>query len=81
MIETIILVIGVCLLNTLSFYLGARLGQKIVRNEEIKLPSPVKIVKELEQKKVQKAEVQKIEKIFANINNYDGTNNGQMPIE
>jgi len=81
MIETIILVIGVCLLNILSFYLGARLGQKIVRQEEIKLPSPVKIVKELEQKKVQKAEVQKIEKIFANINNYDGTNNGQMPIE
>lgn len=81
MIDTIILIFILSASNILAFYLGARLGQKVVRNEEIKLPNPVNIVKEIEHKKEQKKEAQRIEKVFANIDKYDGTKAGQLPIE
>lgn len=81
MIDTIILIFILSASNILAFYLGARLSQKVVRNEEIKLPNPVNIVKEIEHKKEQKKEAQRIEKVYANIDSYDGTNTGQLPIE
>lgn len=82
MIETIILcsVFGVFLI--LAFIIGARVGQKIVKGEEVKVdvPHPVEAIKEhLEKKKIEK-EQSRIEIMMNNIDNYDGTALGQKEI-
>jgi hypothetical protein len=48
--------------------------------KEIQIPSPVKAVKEHKAKKIAKKERDMIETIMANIDNYDGTDNGQMDV-
>lgn len=82
MIETIILcsVFGVFLI--LAFIIGARVGQKIVKGEEVKVdvPHPVEAIKEhLEKKEIEK-EQSRIEIMMNNIDNYDGTALGQKEI-
>jgi hypothetical protein len=48
--------------------------------KDIQIPSPVKAVKEHKAKKIAKKERDMIETIMANIDNYDGTDNGQMDV-
>lgn len=87
MIETIIIcaVFGVFLI--VSFVIGARVGQKIVKGEEVKLtpPNPITVVKEHhESKELQKEldkEQEKLQIIMENIENYDGTGARQQVIE
>lgn len=80
--ETILLVIVIGLVCITSFAVGARIGQKVVKNEEIKLPTlnPVKIVNEIKESKEQQKELEKLRIIAENIDKYDGTGLGQKDI-
>lgn len=73
-------VFGVFLI--LSFVIGARVGQKIVKGEEVKveLPNPIKAVQEHREKKEVEKEIEKLDIITENIDNYDGTGLGQKEI-
>lgn len=66
----------------LSFTIGAKVGQKISKGEEIeiKLPNPVQKVSEYIEKKETEKEQNKLEIIAENIDNYDGTGIGQKDI-
>ncbi len=70
------------LLCILSFVIGARVGQKSVKNDEIKLPSinPVKIINEMNESREQKKEQERYKIIAENIDNYDGTSIGQKDV-
>ena len=46
MSETLTMIICIGLMNILCFFIGAKVGQKVVKNEELKLPNPVKSIKE-----------------------------------
>ncbi len=76
----ILLVLAVGGINLLSFYLGS----KLCRNEEldIRLPNinPIKKHKEYKEKKEVKREQEKMDVIMQNIDNYDGTSNGQKDV-
>ena len=80
--ETIIIctIFGVFLM--LSFIIGARVGQKIVKGEEVKisLPNPVKKINDIKEKKEIEKELDKLDIITENIDNYDGTGLGQKEI-
>lgn len=80
--ETIIIctIFGVFLI--LSFIIGARVGQKIVKGEEVKisLPNPVQKISEYREKKEVEKELDKLDIITENIDNYDGTGLGQKEI-
>lgn len=79
--ETILLVTVVGTFMIMSFFLGAKIGQKVANNEPIETPTinPFKAYKEhMEQKEVED-EMAKLEKTLANIDNY-GTNKPQMKI-
>lgn len=80
--ETILLVIVIGLVCITSFAVGARIGQKVVKNEEIKLPTlnPVKVVNEIRESKEQQRELEKLRIIAENIDSYDGTGIGQKDI-
>ena len=69
--------------SCISFFLGAKVGQKVSNNQEIKLPTlnPAKKVKEMLQEKENKKEEERMETILQNIENYDGTDIGQLEVK
>ena len=80
----ILVILVVCIANILCFYIGAKIGQAIVREEDIKLPNPVAAVQEhmqaqREQRK-SREEQDQLDVILANIENYDGTGYGQRDV-
>lgn len=75
--ELVIIVI----LNILSFTIGARIGQKIVKGQEVKIiPSPIQVINELKEEKNQAKEQERNKVIAENIDNYDGTSIGQKDV-
>lgn len=82
----IILILAVGALNIACFFIGAKVGQRVTKGENIELPSvnPIKAVKEHnEQKRAEKEaerEQKRIKTIMENIENYDGTPNGQKDV-
>ena len=69
--------------NVLCFVVGARVGQKVSKDEEIKLPSlnPVEVVKGHREKSKAQAEQERIETIMQNIETYNGTSAGQREVK
>ena len=82
--DTILLIISIGLLNILCFFIGAKVGQKVVKNEELKLPNPIKTIKEdiqtYEETKEAMKEQEKLDIIAYNIDTYNGTSIGQKEI-
>lgn len=84
---TILLVLAVVLavgtLNVVCFLIGVSIRQKVDRDETVempKIPSPVKIVNSMRADRIAKAEQQKLETIFQNLEAYDGTSFGQKDL-
>lgn len=82
--ETIILVISIGIMNILCFFIGAKVGQKVVKGEDIKLPNPIKAIEETKEtwefKKEQEEENERLKIQLENIDNYNGTPSGQKDI-
>lgn len=83
--ETMLLVLEIGILCIVCFFIGARVGQKVVKGEEIKAPSisklnPVNIYKEHQEKEETEKEKNKLETILRNIERYDGTDAGQEDV-
>ena len=68
------------------FILGARIGQKVINKQEVKMPNlnPISainnVIKEHHEQKEVEREQEKLEIIANNIDNYDGTGLGQKDI-
>ena len=80
--ETIFLILAVGFISALNFFLGAKVGQKVVRGESIETPlrSPLNAVSEIKDSFEQR-KIQEREKIIAeNIDNYSGTSLGQKDV-
>lgn len=78
----VLLIAVMGIVNVLCFVVGAKVGQAVRKDEEIKLPSvnPVEAVKEHINKREARAEQDRIEKIMQNIERYDGSPNGQVDV-
>lgn len=80
----ILVILVVCIANILCFYIGARIGQKIIREEEVTLPNPVKEVQDHMQaqreKRKAREEQDQLDVILANVESYDGTGWGQRDV-
>lgn len=83
--ETVLIVLAVGTLNIVCFFIGVKAGRK----EEIKAPevkdlNPIKKIQEIQIKKEEAKEAelerQKIETILENIDNYNGTAEGQKDV-
>lgn len=82
-ILTIILIIFVVsTLNVACFYIGAIVGQKVVKGETLEVPNlnPMEAYRAKEEKKEAQKEQDKVEAIMRNIERYDGTPYGQEEI-
>lgn len=76
-------VLLICGFNIIAFIVGARIGQKVVKQEKIEV-NPVKIVsnsiQEHKIKKEKEEEDEYYKAILHNIDVYDGTSAGQVKV-
>ena len=78
----VLLMIGMGCINILCFLVGANVGMKVSKDEPIELPevNPVKAWNDHQERKVARQEKNKMDVIYENIENYDGTSAGQRDI-
>lgn len=69
--------------NILCFLIGAKIGQKTIKGEDIEI-NPIKVIKEdIEEAKINKEielQNQEFKKELENIDNYDGTSVNQKKL-
>lgn len=78
----ILMILAIGALNIACFFIGAKIGQKIVKGEEIKapeitIPTPIR---DYRKKKQAEYEQDRIDTILQNIESYDGTSVGQKDV-
>jgi hypothetical protein len=81
--ETILIMAVVGTLNVVCFFVGAKVGQTVVKGKEIetpKIPSPITAYKAHREAEEAEAEKNRLDVILANIERYDGTGNGQEDV-
>ena len=68
--------------NILCFLIGARVGQKVDKGEEVQLPTvnPVELYREHEARREADKVAARRDAILRNIDSYDGTSQGQEDI-
>ena len=78
----ILLIITVGILNVGCFFIGAKVGQKVVKGEAIEIPSlnPIKAYREAQDRKEAEREADRLETIMQNIEAYDGTGANQKDV-
>lgn len=80
--ETIILIVSIGIMNILCFFIGAKVGQKVIKDEPIKLPKidPFATIKRHNDNK-ENIKLQERDRIISeNIDNYNGTSLGQQDV-
>lgn len=75
--EQMLMVMFICLSNVACLIVGAKVGMKACRGEDIKLPGPVAKVQSFKDSKEYKKEQENLDIMLHNIDVYDGTSLGQ----
>ena len=78
----VLLLAVLSLSNILCFLIGARVGQKVNKGEEVQLPTvnPMELYREKQAQKEADRVKEKYDTIMRNIDNYDGTSNRQEEV-
>lgn len=74
----LLLVMGMT--NIFCFMVGAKVGQKVTKGEEVKLPNPMEAIKTHEAKKEAEYQQSRFDTIMRNIDNFDGSSHGQEEV-
>lgn len=79
---TILIILIVGTLNIVCFYIGAKVGQKVSKDEPIEIPAlnPAKVYREHQEHKAAEKEKNRLDAILRNIDTYDGTSLGQVDV-
>ena len=79
---TVLIIVTSSIFNIICFFLGAKIGQKVVKNESIKIidKSPIEAIREKQENKELKRQQEIDDVIKHNIDVYDGTPLGQRDI-
>ena len=82
LLEIMTFICFMAFINILSFIVGARLGQQVSTGIEVEIPKiePSKAFKEYVENKEAKLEQERNKVIAQNIDNYNGTPEGQLDI-
>ncbi len=80
--ELIATILVVSMMNLACFIAGAKVGQKVSKDEPIEIPKvePLKAYREHQERREAEREQNRIETIMENIENYDGTGYGQKDV-
>ena len=80
--DIVLLLAIASLSNVACFVIGAKVGQKVAKDEPIETPAvnPFKAYREMQQQKEEEAAKNKIDTILRNIDNFDGYGYGQEDV-
>lgn len=78
--ETILLIATISILNIVCFFVGAKVGQKVVNNEPLEVPTPMKMYEEYKEQAERKKELEELRINLENIDNYKGDGIGQKDL-
>lgn len=78
--EVALLVVLISLSNLICLIVGAKIGGKAYRGEEIKLPNPMEKAKVIKVTKEHNEEQKNMDTMLYNIDVYDGTGLGQKDL-
>lgn len=80
--EITITILTTALVCLSCFIVGAKVGQKVSKGEDINVPTinPIEAIRERNAKKEAEMEQDKLDTIMRNIESYDGTPNGQEDV-
>ena len=69
-------------LNVACFFIGAKIGQKVVKGQDIELPkiNPMELYQQHQERKQAEEEKNRLDTILRNIERYDGTGGGQEDV-
>jgi hypothetical protein len=70
----------IVLLNVISFYLGAKIGQMTSKGEDLTIPTPAKAIDNFIERKEYKKQQEELNTMMDNIDRYDGSANGQKDV-
>ena len=78
----LLLIAAVGTLNIVCFFIGAKVGQQVSKGEPIEMPSvnPMEKIREHRDKKAVEEEQSRLDTIIRNIENYNGTGEGQEDV-
>lgn len=78
----ILILLTFVLSNMMCFIVGARVGQKVVKGEEVQMPTvnPMEAYREHQARKEAEVEKNRIDTILRNIDNYNGTPDRQEEV-
>ena len=78
----ILMIVAVGTLNMACFFIGAKVGQKVVKGEPIETPSldPMKAIREHQSQREADRKQKREEVLWRNIERYDGTPFGQEDV-
>ena len=68
----VLLIMLVAFIELLAFIIGARIGQKVAKGEEIVIPTPHKIIKEIKEEKKTEVKQKELEANLKAIDEYEG---------
>ena len=82
MTDTMLFIALISLINVISFTIGAKVGQKVVKGEKIELPkvNPMEVYRVNQEKREAEKKREKMDIILSNIEKYDGTDKGQEDV-
>lgn len=80
--DILLMIAAVTLNNIFCFLVGAKVGQKVVKGEPVKMPSidPMKAIREHQSQREADRKQEREEAIWRNIERYDGTPYGQEDV-
>lgn len=75
-------ILAVGTLCIVCFLIGANVGQKVAKGEDIELPTlnPMKAIREHQDRKEAEREADKFNTLMYNIDHYQGDSNGQKDV-
>lgn len=78
--ENLILIIVISILNIVCFFIGAKVGQKVVNQEPLEIPTPAKIYEEHKERAERNKLVEETKIMLENVDNYTGDGTGQKDV-
>ncbi len=78
--ETILLILVISILNIVCFFIGAKVGQKVINKEPLEIPTPVKVYENVKEHVERNKQLKETQTMLENIDNYTGDGTGQKDI-
>ena len=78
--EVLFIAAVIAVSNILCFIVGAKVGQKVANGERVEMPDPVQAIRNAKTKIEAYKEQDRMDILWQNVENYDGTSNGQRDV-